>query len=113
MSGQVYFMDTNKANGSTNQGTENLKTVVEAGDRLVWTVISLECEAYAAIDEIVIDEDYCKPEKKTYEGTDVSYWIGTVKKDVKIIPYNIKFKAGTRAEPITTASSLYLVGKDA
>jgi hypothetical protein len=113
LSGEVYFMDTNKANGSTGQGTENLKTVVEKGDRLVWTVIFLECEAYAAIDEIIIDKNYCEPEKKTYEGTDVSYWSGTVKKDVKFVPYTIKFKVGTRAESIPTASPLYLVGKDA
>jgi hypothetical protein len=111
--GQVYFMDTNKANGSTGQGTENLKTVVAKGDRLVWTVIFLECEAYAAIDDIIIDKSYCEPQKKTYEGTDVSYWVGTVKKDLTLTPYTIKFLVGTRAEPIATASSLYLVGKGA
>ncbi|MBW4597877.1 MAG: hypothetical protein KME46_34470 [Brasilonema angustatum HA4187-MV1] len=107
--GQVYFMDTNTEEGSTNQGTENLKTSVQPGDRLVWTVIFLECEAYAAIDEIVIDKNYCEPEKKTYEGTDVSYWIATVKKEVKSVPYNIKFKVGTRAESISTSSPLYLI----
>jgi hypothetical protein len=111
LSGQIYFMDTNQSNGSTGQGTENLKTAVEQGDRLVWTITFLECEAYAAIDEIVIDRDYCDPEKKIYEGTDVSYWSGTIKKDVKSIPYNIRFKLGTRADSITTASPLYLVSR--
>lgn len=113
LSGQVYFMDTNKSNGSSGQGTESLKTVVEPGDRLVWTVTSLECEAYGAIDEIIIDKDYCEPEKKIYDGTDVSYWVGTVKKDLTMTPYTIKFKVGTRAESIPTASPLYLVSKDA
>lgn len=112
LNGQVYFMDTNKANGSTNQGTENLRTAVSKGDRLVWTVIFLECEAYAAIDDIIIDKDYCEPKKETYEGTDVSYWVGIVKKDVTLTPYSIKFKVGTRDEPIATASSLCLVGKN-
>lgn len=110
--GQVYFMDDNKSNGSTGHGTENLKTVVQQGDRLVWTVTFLECEAYAAIDEIIIDKECCEPEVKVYEGTDVSYWVGTVKKDITLIPYTIKFKAGTRAESIPTASPLYLVSKD-
>ena len=111
LSGQVYFMDTNKANGSTHQGTENLRTVVKKGDRLVWTVIFLECEAYVAIDDIIIDKDCCEPKKEFYEGTDVSYWVGTVKKDVTITPYSVKFKVGTRAEPIATDSSLCLVGQ--
>ncbi|MGR9051201.1 MAG: hypothetical protein ACU84J_00990 [Gammaproteobacteria bacterium] len=113
MSGSIYFLDTNKGAGSTGQGTENLQTVVAKGDRVVWTVIFLECEAYAAIDEIVIDKDFCEPEKKTYEGTDVSYWVGTVKKDVKYLPYSVKFRLGTRDEPIATAPSLALVGKNA
>ncbi|MDJ0511022.1 MAG: hypothetical protein QNJ64_17465 [Crocosphaera sp.] len=111
LSGQVYFMDTNKAGGSQNQGTENLRTVVKKGDRLVWTVIFLECEAYAAIDDIIIDKDCCEPKKEFYEGTDVSYWVGTVKKDVTITPYSVKFKVGTRAEPIETESSLFLIGE--
>lgn len=113
LSGQVYFMDTNKSNGSTGQGTENLRTVVEEGDRLVWTVQCLECEAYGAIDEIIMDQDYCQPEKKTYDGTDIQYWVGTVKKNVKMIPYTIKFKAGTRAESIPIASPIYLIGNNA
>lgn len=113
LSGQVYFMDTNKANGSTGQGTENLRTVVEKGDRLVWTLTSLECEAFGDIEEIIIDKDSCEPEKKVYEGTDVTYWTATVKKNITITPYTIKFKAGTRAQSIPTASPLYLVGKDA
>lgn len=109
--GAVYFMDTNKANGSTEQGTENLKTVVSQGDRLVWTVIFLECEAYAEIEDIIIDKSFCEPKKEIYEGTDVSYWVGIVKKDVTYVPYSIKFKFGTRAEPIATEPSLSLVGK--
>lgn len=111
LKGQVYFMDTNKPNGSTGQGTEELKTVVSEGDRLVWTVTFLECEAYAAIEEIIIDKEYCEPKKEIYEGTDVSYWVGTVKKDVTILPYNLKFLLGTRAESMPTATSLFLIGK--
>lgn len=109
--GQVYFMDTNKAGGSTGQGTEGLRTAVEVGDRLVWTVIFLECEAYAAIDEIIIDPEYCEPVKKIYDNTDVSYWSGVIKKEIKLLPYTIKFKVGTRAESVATATPIYLMGK--
>ena len=104
-------MDNNQANGSIGQGTEQLITAVANGDKVVWFVQPLECEAYADIDDIVIDKEYCEPEKKTYEGTDVSYWEGFIKKDVAMIPYSVKFKVGTRAESIATDSVLYFVGQ--
>ena len=111
LSGQIYLMDTNKANGSTGQGTENLRTVVAKGDKLVWTVIPLECEAYVAIDEIVIDQECCEVKVETFPDTDITYWVGTVIKDVTVTPYSIKYKVGSRAEPIATPSPIYLVGK--
>ncbi len=113
LQGQIYFIDTNKENGSLGQGTEYLKTAVAKGDRVVWLVQPLECEAYAAIDDIIIDKDYCEPEKKVYEGTDVSFWVGTIKKDISMIPYSVKFKVGTRAESIGTNPTLCLVGQSA
>jgi len=64
LSGQVYFTDTEKASGSTGHGTENLKTMVSVGDVLVWTVTFLECEAYAAIDEIIIDKKYSNHKRR-------------------------------------------------
>jgi hypothetical protein len=110
LDGQVYFMDTNKENGSKEQGTDQLKTMVSKGDRLVWIITPLECEAYAAIEDITIDISYCKPERNFYDGTNISYWVGTVKKNVSLLPYSIKFKVGTRDEPIATTSSLCLIG---
>lgn len=109
--GNIYLMDTNKQNGSWGQGTENLRTVAEKGDKLVWTVQSLECEAYASIEDILIDPEYCEPKKETYEGTDVTYWVGTIKKDIKAIPYQTRFRLGTREEPMANPSSPFLVGK--
>jgi hypothetical protein len=110
LEGQVYCIDTNKANGSSGQGTDHLRTVVRKGDRLVWTVIFLECEAYAAIDDIIIDSDCCKPEQLFYDGTDVSYWTAVIDKDVASVPYSIKFRIGTRAEPLSTGPTLSLCG---
>ncbi|MFI9559466.1 hypothetical protein [Nonomuraea endophytica] len=107
----LYLYDTNKAGGSTGFGTEELRTKVRAGDRIVWNVLALECEAFVDIVDIVVDKDVIEPERQIYPGTDVAYWIGTVKKDdVGLVPYQIKFLVGTRTHPITTTLSPTLVG---
>jgi hypothetical protein len=109
LGGNLYLLDTNRDNGSTGAGTETLRTRVQAGDRVQWSVFALECEAYAAIADIVIDRDFCEVEKRTYPGTDVTYWAGTVKKDDGAVPYDIKFTLGTRTEPVMTQSTPFLV----
>ncbi|MFI0239856.1 hypothetical protein [Streptomyces sp. NPDC016845] len=109
--GNLYFYDTNKAAGSTGFGTEELRTRVRAGDQLLWGVLALECEAYLAIDGIIVDPELVVPERRVYPGTDVAYWIGTVKRDTTVpVPYQIKFKVGSRDEPLTTPLSPSLVG---
>lgn len=114
MHGNLYLYDTNKPVGSTGLGTEELRTKVRAGDQLLWSTFALECEAYVAIEDIAIDPAVCEPVRKVYPGTDVSYWIGTVKKDdVAATPYRITFRLGTRTEPLTTDLSPVLVGANA
>ncbi|MFD9791573.1 hypothetical protein ACFWXK_11560 [Streptomyces sp. NPDC059070] len=109
--GQLYLYDTNKAGGSTGFGTEELRTRVRRGDQLLWNVLALECEAYVSIDDIVVDREVCEPERRVYPGTDVAYWIATVKKDgITSVPYQIKFKVGTRTEAFTAPVSASLVG---
>ncbi|MEV0253627.1 hypothetical protein AB0H82_05035 [Streptomyces sp. NPDC050732] len=111
MDGHLYMYDTNRAGGSTGFGTEQLLTKVKRGDQLLWNCLALECEAYVSIEDIVIDREICEPVRKVYPGTDVSYWIATVKKaDPGTFTYQIKFKLGTRDEPITTTLSSSLVG---
>ncbi|MEU3460653.1 hypothetical protein ABZ721_11940 [Streptomyces sp. NPDC006733] len=111
MNGHLYLYDTNKAGGSTGFGTEQLRTKVYKGDQLVWNVLALECEAFVAIDEIVIDQAVCEPVRKVYPGTDVAYWTGTVKQDdLQAVSYQIKFKLGTRDEPITSTLQSSLIG---
>jgi hypothetical protein len=108
----LYLYDTNRAHGSTGTGTERLRTAVRAGDQLLWSVIPLECEAYAAIDAIEIDASVCEPVREVYPGTDISYWTATVKRDaVAATPYRISFRLGTRPEPLTTDLSPVLVGE--
>ncbi|MFI6300017.1 hypothetical protein ACIBEJ_51080 [Nonomuraea sp. NPDC050790] len=111
MHGHLYLYDTNKGGGSTGFGTEELRTSVRRGDRLVWNVLALECEAYVGIAGILIDAEVCEPERRVYPGTDVAYWIATVKKDeIDTVPYQIDFLLGTRAQPIRTTLSPILVG---
>ncbi|QXJ20216.1 hypothetical protein AGRA3207_000889 [Actinomadura graeca] len=109
----LYLYDTNKAEGSTGFGTGELRTRVRSGDRLLWNVVVLECETYAAIDGIEIDERVCEPVRKVYPGTDIVYWTGTVKRAVtEPVPYRLRFRLGTVTEPFTTAESA-LVGHGA
>jgi len=98
LDGSVWLMDSNKSGGSTNEGTRQLQTTVRKGDQLIWTTMSLECEAFAAIDAIEIDPAYCEVTRGVYEGTDISYWLGKVKKDPgdAVVPYNVHFKLGSR-----------------
>ncbi|MBW8481380.1 hypothetical protein [Actinomadura parmotrematis] len=109
--GNLYLYDTNRAAGSTGLGTEELRTRVRAGDRLLWNVISLECETYAAIDAIVVDPEVCEPERHTYPGTDITYWTATVKPGAPdVAHYQVRLRLGTRTEPITTTLRPALVG---
>ena len=110
LDGNFYLMDSNKAYGSTFQGTQNLKTLVKLGDKLVWNVQPLECEAFASIADIIIDKDICEPKKKLYGGTDVNYWVGIVKKDVEHVPYKIAFKVGIKKEPMVSDTGCSLIG---
>ncbi|MEU4996229.1 hypothetical protein [Streptomyces sp. NPDC021622] len=111
LQGHLYMYDTNKAAGSTGFASGELQTKAQRGDQLLWNCLALECEAYVAIDGIIIDSEFCEPERKVYPGTDVAYWTGTVKKTAAgPIPYQIKFKLGTRDEPITTTQASAIVG---
>lgn len=96
----VWLVDSNKRGGSTFEGTSRLKTTVKKGDDLLWTAMSLEIEAFAAIEEIEIDAAYCKIVRGFYPGTDIPFWRGQVKKDPgnSVIPYNLVFRLGSRVE---------------
>jgi hypothetical protein len=106
LSGNIYLVDNNKTGGSTGEGTEALSTSVKENDEVVWIVQSLECEANANIEGILIDSACCEPQKKFYEGTDVSYWVGKIKKGAKQgeYPYSLQFKVGSRIEDMATSA---------
>ncbi|KAF0814287.1 hypothetical protein IGB42_01188 [Andreprevotia sp. IGB-42] len=117
LTGNLYLLDNNKSNGSTDEGTDVLKTRVKKGDQLVWVVQTLECEAYASIAGIDVDSkfaEYIEPQQKTYQGTNVTYWSATIKKDLDVpVPYNLRFRLASRASDIATSSSPLLLGSAA
>ncbi|MFG2003956.1 hypothetical protein ACGFNU_32845 [Spirillospora sp. NPDC048911] len=111
--GNLYLYDTNKAGGSSGLGTGELTTKVKKGDQLVWTALALTRETYVCIHGIDIDGEVCVPERKVFPETDVSYWVGTVKKDVEqFVPYQLQFKVGRKDEPMTSPLSPGLAGQD-
>jgi hypothetical protein len=112
LEGHLYLYDTNKAAGSADLGTEDLRTRVRKDDQIIWNVVVLECETYASIDGIEIDDRICEPERKVYPGTDIAYWTATVKRDLtEPAPYRLSLRLGTLTEPITTTSTPFLVGQ--
>lgn len=54
MAGSVFAFDSNRRFGSTSLGTDQLATVVQPGDSLLWIPLSLECEAFVDIVSIEI-----------------------------------------------------------
>ncbi len=111
LSENFYLFDDNRINGSTGQGTEELKTSVREEDWVVWTSQTLECEAFAQITAVLIDSAYCKPTQHTYPGTDITYWKGRIKAPKgQIMPYSLRFKVGRRVQEMSTSGSSCLVG---
>jgi hypothetical protein len=114
LAGSLYLFDDNKANGSTGHGSEALKTKVKMGDQLVWVCLALEGEAYVSIAAVEIEDkyrEYCEPKQGVYPGTNVVYWVGTIKKDLdRTIPYGLAFKLGSRNENMATTTFPSLIG---
>jgi hypothetical protein len=110
LAGQVYLMDNNRLNGSTHEGTEVLKTAVKNGDEIIWVVALLECEASVRITRIDIDKEFCEPKPNVYEGTNVTYWLGVIKKDLDgDVPYNLGFHLASKTEEMIMPSSPCLI----
>lgn len=94
----IYLVDNKKLEGSVDEGTGSLKTIVENGDTVVWNILSIECETYVTITDIIFENDFCKPHEERFEGSDVTYWIGKVKsnsQDKDLHNYKLKIKVGS------------------
>ncbi len=99
-----HLMDTNKLNGSRNEGTFLLETAVKKGDELIWSAYGLEVESYVEISDIKVNKNFLKePVKEFYEGTNISYWKSTVIKAPKnTVSYSIDFYVGNKKTIFST-----------
>lgn len=109
LAGYLYMMDDNRLGGSLEQGTAALATAVTTGDRIVWTLLPIECETHAAVHEIALPADICEVRREIYSGTDVSYWVGRVKQPVGDLPYGLTLELGSRAYTLDTGAAARLI----
>lgn len=109
MAGNLYAFDTNRRAGSKGSGTDALKTAVSRETQITWMIAPLECEAYVALEDIVIDRTICEPVRKTFPGTSVSYWTGTVRKGTQIADYDLVFTIGSHGRRMVHSDGLSLV----
>ena len=101
LDGSIYLVDDNKRGGSELLGTPQLKTKVRKGDQLMWVIVPLEVEAYSTISHIDIDHKYIKPEQRYFPNSDVTYWIGIVKKVPDCLEYSLSFLLGDSNDAMT------------
>jgi hypothetical protein len=106
----LYLIDDNKSNGSLDEGTDALKTAVKKGDIITWTVFSLEPESYTAVNKIEIDPQYCVPAMKFFPNSDVSYWEGTILKDLENVQYSLYVTAGNSDTEYKTSNGPFFIG---
>ncbi|ARC89911.1 hypothetical protein [Rhodovulum sp. MB263] len=114
----LYLFDNNGAAGSSGHGTSCLKTCADAEDLVVWEVMPLECEAFARIDDVLIDEQYAPYidlESGVYAPTSVVYWAARILKPLppEGVPYRLAFRVGSRPEPLIAEASSFLVSPPA
>lgn len=113
LKGNLYLFDNNKANGSSNEGTDDLKTKVTFKPKeeitLLWNVMPLEPESFACISQIATNKEYLKIEEETYPDSDVSYWKGTIIKQFEQLGYNLSLKVGNRNEEFSC--NINLIGE--
>lgn len=103
----IYLVDNNKNDGSLGEGTGTLKTKVEEGDSIMWTILPIECETYVAISGIEFENNCCQPVEENFEGSDINYWIGKVNKTPKekSVRYKIKIKVGSNEKELITENT--------
>lgn len=100
LEGNLYLFDDNKANGSVGHGTDQLTTrlIFDPNEEitLLWNITSIEPESFADISQIIADKKYLEITKSNYEGSDIIYWTGVIKKPFEQLPYNLSIRVGNR-----------------
>lgn len=85
----VYLMDDNTPPDAPRHATGTLATRVRAGDLLIWLDLQVDVETDTCLLAVWgMPPDICVPSPVVLEGTDVTYWQGTVLRDFTgSIPY--------------------------
>lgn len=109
LDGNLFAFDTHRRVGSRNIGTDALQTAVTRGTEIIWMIAPLECETFAAMEQIRIDPAVCEPQKQAFPGTSVSYWTGTVKKASAATCYDIVLELGSHGRTMAHTAKLGLV----
>jgi len=106
----IYFIDNNRKRGSEKEGTGELKTKVEMGDHLIWNILPLEPEAFSQLVDIVIDPEYVEKRILTFKDSDITGWVGEVRKSPDILPYQLVLKLGNEHQEFITPDSAFIIG---
>jgi hypothetical protein len=107
----LYLFDSNRAHGSQDLGTSELSTAVCKGDNIHWMVAPLSCETFVEISAISIPAEICRLEQKTFPGTSIRYWAGTMLQDIDLLPYSLTFSLGPVGMQMTTGNGPRLIGQ--
>lgn len=94
LNGTLALFDNMRLRGSHGLGTASLATAASKGDRLIWSVLPIECEAYTELLDIQIPPAFCDVKRLMLPGTNISYWEGTLKKAVERLPYGLTLALG-------------------
>ncbi|WP_375791426.1 hypothetical protein ACE102_47590 (plasmid) [Bradyrhizobium sp. vgs-9] len=109
LAGLLYMIDDNRLGGSRNQATAGLATAVTPGDRIIWTLLPIECETHAAVRAIELPAEICEVRRETYPESDVSYWVGSVKQPVGDLPYRLALELGSRTRTLDKGADPRLI----
>ncbi|MCX6461371.1 MAG: hypothetical protein NTZ03_13825 [Actinobacteria bacterium] len=110
LDGNMFAFDTARSAGSHGLGTSALATAVKPGDRLLWLLIPLECEAEATIDGISIPGMLAAPRTETESSImETSAWHCSVGTIDEALPYSITLTLGRNGRELTLVDSLSLI----
>ncbi|UFW91941.1 hypothetical protein BjapCC829_48970 (plasmid) [Bradyrhizobium barranii] len=109
LAGLLYMIDDNRLGGSRNQATAELATAVAPGDRIIWTILPIECETHAAVRALELPAEICEVRRETYRESDVTYWVGSVKQPVGDLPYRLTLELGSRTRTLDKGANPRLI----
>lgn len=110
----LFLFDNNHRSGSTGHGSDSLSSAARVGDVVVWTTISLECEAFARLQQVEIDSAYAgfvELGAGAFSETPEVYWFARILKPLPAegVPYRLSYRLGSAREAYRTPVDSRLV----